>query len=502
MVASEILANLFNLHTLVGLLIGVVGGIFIGVLPGLSAAMGIALLIPFTFSMQPTGALIMLTGIYAAAIYGGSILAILICVPGTPASAATAMDGYELTKQGKGLQAIGISTIASMTGGTLSAVFLLLIAPPLAGLSVKFNAPEFFLIAIFGLSVIGSLAGDNLLKGLLSGILGLCVGFIGFDIIVGVPRYTYRIMYLESGIGLVPALIGLFSISQVLIQAENIEAARRGEKVILPPISGKIMPPLKDIIESIPNLIRSSLIGLIIGIIPGPGGDVGGWMGYNEAKRWSKKKHLFGKGSMEAIWASESANNATATGSLIPTMTLGIPGSAAAAVLLGGMMIKGLTPGHTLFTERASTTYAIILGFLFANILMGIIGLLIAKQVSRLAMAPVGVLAPVIVVLSVIGAYAVNLSFFDACVSVVFGLIGYFMRKIGFATAPMVLAIILGPMAEQGFNRAILMAKDTPILVYYFTRPICIILCLLIIASLFSPLLLNKLQGKIKSNQA
>jgi putative tricarboxylic transport membrane protein len=275
-----------------------------------------------------------------------------------------------------------------MTGGTLSAIALLFIAPPLARISLMFNAPEYFLIAVFGLTIIGSLAGDNMLKGLIAGMAGLCISFIGFDITVGVPRFTYKISELESGIQLVPALIGLFSLSQVMIQAENIEAVRRGEKTEIPAVSGKTAPPLKDIIQAIPNLIRSSIIGIIVGILPGAGGDIGGWLGYNEAKRWSKNKALFGKGSPEAIWASESANNAVTGGAIIPLITLGIPGSSAAAVLLGGLMVSGLTPGHTMFAEKADTTFAIIFGFMFANILMGAIGLLIAKHVAKVANAP------------------------------------------------------------------------------------------------------------------
>ena len=495
---AEVLANLFNLQTLIGLMVGVVGGMFIGALPGLGATMGIAVLLPITFGMTPTAALVMLTGIYTAAIYGGSITAILISTPGTPSSAATAMDGYELTKQGKGLQAVGVATVGSMIGGTLSAVALLLIAPPLARFSLTFNSPEFFLIAVFGLTIIGSLSTDNLLKGLLSGVIGLCIAFIGYDTMVGTARYTYRIIHLESGIGFVPALIGLFSMSQVLIQAENIDALRRGEKIVLPSIGGRVIPPLKDMIIAIPNIIRSSVIGIFVGILPGAGGDIGGWLSYNEAKRWSKKKELFGKGNMEAVWASEVANNAVTGGSIIPAITLGVPGSAAAAVLLGGFMIKGLQPGHLLFTTHGGVTYAIILGFLIANILMGIIGLLIAKHVVKVANAPTGILAPVIVVLSVVGAYAINLSFFDACIMVFFGLVGYIMRKTGFGTAPMVLALILGPMAEFGFNRAILMALDTPMLIYYLSRPACVVLIMMIIFSLFAPLILKLFQRRLE----
>jgi len=494
---TEILNNLFNIQTFIGLMIGIIGGMIIGVLPGLTATMGIALLIPFTFGMQATAGLVMLTSVYAAACYGGAFLAILVCTPGTPANAATAIDGYALTQQGKGLQAIGVATIASMVGGSSSALVLLFVSPPLAYLSVKFNAPEYFLIAIFGLTIIGSLAGDNMLKGLIAGTFGLCIAFVGYDAIMGVPRFTYKIMYLESGIQLVPALIGLFSISQVLMLAENIQAIRRGEKIELPSVSGKVLPSFPEVINAIPTLIRSVVIGLIIGILPGPGADVGGWISYNEAKRWSKKRHLFGKGAMEAIWASESANNATASGSIIPTITLGIPGSAAAAVLLGGFMIKGLTPGFTLFTEHGGTTYAILLGYLAANIIMGFFGLLVAKRLARLANVPIGILSPAIIVLSVVGAYAINLSFFDVGVMIVFGLIGYFMRKTGFPTAPVVLAIILCSLAEQSYHRAILMAKDTNIFVYYFSRPICVVLVFLIILALFTPLIFKIMEKKM-----
>lgn len=497
MITAELLHNLFSMQALIALVVGVVGGIFIGALPGLGATMGIALLIPITFGMEPAAGLIMLTAIYTAAIYGGSITAILLHTPGTPASAATAMDGYELTKQGKGLQAIGVSTVASMFGGTVSAICLLLLAPPLARFSLRFNAPEYFLIALFGLTIIGSLAGDNMLKGIMAGILGLCVGFIGFDVSVGVSRFTYKITALQSGIQLVPALIGLFSMSQVMIQAENIGKAKKEQKLEVAPLSGRLLPSAGEVFRMLPNIIRSSIIGLIVGILPGAGGDIGGWVSYNEAKRFSKNRKLFGKGAMEGIWASETANNAVTGGAFIPLFTLGIPGSSAAAVLLGGLMIQGLTPGHSLFTEKADITYAVILGFLLANILMGIIGLLIAKQVVKVATVPYGILAPVIVVLSVVGSFAINQSLFDAYVMVVFGIIGYFMRKYGFPTAPVVLAIILGPMAELGFKRANLMAKDTPILQYYLSRPLSVILIVLIVLSLFAPLLMNALQKKM-----
>lgn len=247
----------------------------------------------------------------------------------------------------------------------------------------------------------------------------------------------------------------------------------------------------------LPNIVRSAVIGLVVGILPGAGGDIGGWVSYNEAKRFSKNKRLFGKGAVEAIWASETANNAVTGGAFIPTLTLGIPGSSAAAVLLGGLMIQGLTPGHTLFSEKADITYAIIFGFLIANILMGLVGFLIAKQVVKVVTVPYGILAPIIIVLSAVGSYAINLSLFDVYVMAAFGFLGYFLRKFGFPTAPVVLAIILGPMAELGFKRAAVMAKGAPILGYYLSRPLSLILIVLVILSLFAPFFMNRLQKRM-----
>ncbi len=482
---------------------GVVGGIVVGALPGLGATMGIALLIPFTFGMEPAAAIIMLVALYTAGLYGGSITAILLHTPGTPASAATALDGYALTKNGKGLEAVGIATVASMVGGTLSGVALLFLAPPLATISLKFNAPEYFLIAIFGLTIIGSLAGDNMVKGIISGLLGMVVSFIGYDTIFGVARFTYGVTALESGIQLVPALIGLFSISQVLVQAEGIREMRKGARVEpIPDLSGSPIPSLKEFFSQIPNIIRSTVIGIAVGIMPGAGGDIGGWIGYNEAKRFSKKKELFGKGAKEGLYASESANNAVTGGSLVPLLTLGIPGSSASAVILGALMIHGLTPGYTLFSTQGDITYAILFGFMIANVLMGIIGLAIAKYVARVSGVSIGILAPIIVVLSIVGAYAINMSFADVVTMAVFGIVGYLMRKTGFATAPITLAIILGGMAERNFHRAIVMSKGSSVIEYYVSRPISLALIILIVVSLFAPLLMNKLNRRFSDGDS
>lgn len=500
MIAFEVLKMFFTVQTIMALLIGTVGGMVIGALPGLSATMAIALLIPVTFGMEPVAGLVMLSAIYTSAVFGGSISAILLHTPGTPASAATAMDGYALTKEGKGLKALGISTISSMIGGTISALALLFLAPPLALVSLKFNAPEYFLIAIFGLTIIGSLAGESLVKGLASGVLGLMIGLVGMDIMHGYPRYTFGFITLESGIALVPAMIGLFSISQVLIQAEKIKNAKNNEvkeSTDINLLQGSLLPSWAEFKTILPTIMRSSVIGVLVGILPGAGGDIGSWVSYNEAKRFSKNPEKFGKGSIEGIAASESANNAVTGGSLIPLLTLGIPGSATAAVLLGGLLIQGLVPGHQLFSAYAGITYAVMFGFLLANILMGVIGLLIAKHIVKVSTVPIGILSAVIVVLSIVGSYAINNNVFDIYVMAAFGLIGYFMRKTGFHPAPVVLAIILGPLAERSFKQSVVMSKGN-LLTYFLGRPICIVLMLLIVLALFAPVIMNYAQKKIQ----
>lgn len=483
--------KIMTIQFLLAMTAGVVGGIIIGALPGLSASMGVALLIPVTFGMDPIAGLTMLTAIYTAAIYGGSISSILIHTPGTPASAATALDGYQMTLKGQGLRALGISTVSSCIGGTISGFALLFLAPPLALLSLRFSSPEYFLMAVFGLTIIASLAGDSIVKGLASGVFGLMVGLVGTDILTGFPRYTYGFVELESGISLVPAMIGFFSLSQVMIQAEKVDETKR----VIGELAGRFLPTWQEFKELIPTIGRSSIIGLLVGILPGAGGDIASWVSYNEAKRFSKNSHKFGTGFAEGVAAPEAANNAVTGGALIPLLTLGIPGSAVAAILMGGLMIQGLQPGHELFTKHANITYSVIFGFIMANVLMGIVGAAICKYVVKITDISQAVLSPIIVVLSVVGSFAIDNSVFDIYVMVAFGLVGYLMRKTGFHPAPAVLAIVLGSMAEAGFRQSIVMSKGD-LLGYYLGRPLCLVLIALILLSLFSPLMMKWWQKK------
>jgi len=495
-VIEAVVTNLMTVEVWVGLFVGVVGGMIVGAMPGLSGGMAIALLLPITYSMSPVAALVMLMAIYTSAMTGGSISAILLHTPGTPANAATALDGYPLTKQGRGLEAIGMSMLSSGIGGLSSAIALLLIAPPLAMVSLKFSEPESFLIAVFGLTVIGSLAGKSILKGLLMGLVGLFMATVGMDNVTGVLRYTFDSDNLMNGIQMVPALIGLFTISIVM---NNCEDYKNANKSLLEQCSTelgtKMLPTLKEVPKYITNWIISSIIGIIVGILPGAGGNIGSWISYDQAKKRSKHKEEFGNGSMEGLCACETGNNAVTGGAMIPLMTLSIPGSPNAAIILGGMLIQGLVPGSRLFTQQAPITYSILTGFALSNILMVFVGLLIAKYVVNVTKIPNSILMPVVVSLALIGSYAINGSMFDVYLTIFFGFLGYLMDKYEMSSAALILGLILGGMAERGLMLSLVMAKGD-VLGYYFGRPICVGLMILSLFSLAWPFISEALSRR------
>lgn len=494
--------SLCNFDAIISLLIGVVGGMIIGALPGFSAAMGVSLLIPLTYGMSPIAALVMLTAMYTSAIYGGSITAILCHTPGTPASAATAIDGFQLTKQGRGMEAMGVATVCSGIGGTVSTIAMLFIAPALGAFSLKFSVLEYFLLSLFGLTVIASLAGDSVVKGMFSGILGLLLGCIGLDAISGHPRMTLGSLNLEDGINFVPALIGLFSVSQVMSLAWDVYHGKKGSVVEDEENlkHGRPLPSWSEAKTLIPTTIRCSIVGTIVGIIPAAGAGVSSWICYSMGKKFSKHPEKFGHGALEGVASCETGNNAATGGALIPLITLGLPGSSVAAILLGGMMIHGLTPGASMFTKHASTTYAIMIGFLFANILMAVIGIFAARRIARVSSLPMGVLAPVILALCAIGTYAIRGNMFDVGVMVVFGLLGFVLKRCGFAAPPMILGMVLSEICESNWRRAIILAQAKGgMLSYFFSRPIAIVLTILILASLFSPVLMNYVNKKSRA---
>ena len=476
---------------LIAAAISVAIGITIGALPGLSAAMGVALLIPVTFGMPPETGLIVLTGVYCGAIFGGSISAILVRTPGTPAAAATVIDGYELTLQGKAGKALGTAAISSFGGGIVSAIALYLFAPTLAKLALQFGPSEYFWLSIFGLTIIAGVSSKSITKGLISGAIGLAFSTIGMDPMLGVPRFYFGSPHLLSGLPFTATLIGLFSMSQVLLLAE--EKIKKSGKIL--EYDDSVLLSKAELKQIAPTVLRSSVIGTLVGILPGAGASIASFMGYNEAKRFSKEKEKFGKGSIEGVAGPEAANNGVTGGSLIPTLTLGIPGESVTAVLLGGLLIQGLQPGPDLFTVHAKITYTFFAGFVVVNILMLILGLFGAKYFAQISRVPDNVLIPIIFGLSVIGSYAINNQIADVIIMLVFGVIGYVFNKFELNPASVVLALILGPIGETGLRRTLILNHGN--IGPMFTSPVSIVLILLTVFSLFSPMIMEKLENKM-----
>jgi len=479
------LVHVFEPQSLLVLLAGTVAGLIIGALPGLSSTMGVALAIPLTFGMDPKTGLMLLGAVYCSSVYGGSLTAILLRTPGTDASIATTFDGFPMTQQGLAGKAIGMSTTASLAGGLLSAAALLFIAPFLAGLALKFGPSEYFLVGLFGLSVIVSISSGSYLKGLIAGSFGLLVATAGMDNFTGYPRFIFNNDSLLDGIPILPALIGLFSLSQAIKIAVNNQ-----KTIVLNPgdltISDRILPEKKDMKQTWKTILRSSLIGVVIGIMPGAGTSIASFLSYNEAKRASKDPSSFGKGNIEGVAASEAANNAVTGGSLIPALTLGIPGNAVTAVFIGGLTIQGLIPGPNLFVKYGEITYTLLLSLFLANIMFWAIGIAFARQFVKIVKTPTKILAPIICVLSVMGSYAIRNNFFDVWLLFGFGILGYFMERFKISPAPIVLALVLGPMVESELRRTLVLFHGSLLPVLH--RPISLCILVLIAISIAFPL--------------
>ncbi|MDN5347552.1 MAG: putative tricarboxylic transport rane protein [Clostridia bacterium] len=477
---------------LLALLAGTLMGYFVGAVPGLTPTVGIALLIPFTFGMDPVASIVMLVGLYMAAEYGGGITAILVNAPGTPAAAATAFDGYPLAKQGKAGKALGISIISSGIGAFVSSILLILFAVPLANFALQFGPPEYFALAVFGLSVVAGLSAESWLKGLLAVAMGLLVTTIGLDPITGITRYTF-INDLMEGVPFVPALIGLFAVSEVLMLFEETKTGQ----LIIEKAAGAL-PTLNEIKSCASTIARGIGIGYIIGMIPGAGATIASFVSYNEAKRASKNPEKFGTGVIQGIAASESANNSAVAGVLVPLLTLGIPGSASAAVLIGALTIHGLQPGPLLFTKHPEVPYSVFACLLIAAPIMLSIGLGGAKLFAKVTLIPKSVLASVVLCICFLGAYSFGNSMFPVWVAFISGIIGYVLRKFGFPTAPVVLALVLGYMAESNFRRALLMGEGSYTI--FFARPLSLVILILAVLSFGSPFVRNWLMRRAGQN--
>lgn len=467
----EGILNAMSLSSLLANLMGVALGIIFGALPGLTSAMGVALLIPLTFGMPSIDAFSALLGMYVGSIYGGCITAILVGTPGTVAAAATMLEGPALTAKGESRRALDMATIASFIGGIFSSLVLVTIAPLLAKAAMSFGAPEYFAVAVFGLAIVSSLSSGEVIKGLIAMSLGLLFSCIGLDPITGDMRNTFDNPNLFNGLSLVPVLIGLFAVSQVLVTIEDV-IAEKGIKEARVTQKGL---SIKDITSNTVNFFRSSIIGTIIGIIPATGVSAASFLAYSEAKRNSKTPEQFGKGCLEGIAATESSNNAVCGGALIPLLTLGVPGDIVTAIMLGALMIQGLTPGPLLFVEHPVTVYGLFAAFVIANIFMLGTGLLTVRVAGKIIAIPGNLLMPVVLTLCVVGGYAVNNSTFDLLVVAIFGTLGYFMQKFDIPQPPLLLAMILSPIAETNFRRALSISQNDYSI--FYTSPVtCIIL--------------------------
>ncbi|WP_319529790.1 tripartite tricarboxylate transporter permease [uncultured Cohaesibacter sp.] len=488
------LAPLFQLDVIWTIALGTLGGLVIGALPGLTATMGVALLIPLTFSMTPVMGLNMLIGIYIGGIYGGCVSSILLRTPGTPASAATVLDGYPMAQKGEAGKALGMATIASTIGGLFAAVVLATLAPQLASVALEFGAPEYFALALFGLTIIASLSGD-LVKGAISGCLGILISCVGADPIAGVMRYTFGINGFASGFAFTPALIGLFALSEVFTQLERLTTK---EDNIISMVAGR-WPSMKEMKESASALIRGSIIGTFIGIVPGTGSGTASWISYNEARRTSKTPEKFGTGYVPGVAATESANNAVCASALIPLLALGVPGDVVTAVLMGGLMIQGLAPGPMLFQTNPDIVVGIFGGTFMATIFMFIFGMLLIPVFSKILMVPRRMLTIAIVIFCFIGSFSINLNPVDLYTMVGFGVLGWGMQKFGFSQAALCIALILGPMMESNLRRGLLQTGDD--VIAFISGPITLLFLGLTVLSLAWPLI-SKARSKSATSSA
>ena len=467
------------------------GGILVGALPGLNATNGVALLLPFTITMEPIAAIAVLTTIYCAATFAGAITAILINTPGTSASATTCLDGYPLAQRGEAGRALGMAAVSSTIGGIISVLCLMAAAPLLAGAAYKFAPPEYFALTVFGLSMLASIGEESSIKSIMSGAFGVLLATVGIDLLTTVERFTFGMNELTEGIGFVPVMIGVFGIAELLTQAGQLEIVR--ERITLRAIQ---LPSKADYQKTWKAILRSSGIGTFIGILPAEGATIASMIGYNEAKRWSKTPEEFGKGSIEGIAGSEAANNSATGGAMVPTLALGIPGSPTAAVILAGLMVHGLRPGPTMFTEQSTFVFAIFWSMLLVNVLFFFVGLYGARIFARATLIPLTILWPMVFLFSMVGAYALDQSMIDVWIALIFGVIGYLMKRYGFSVVSLAIGLILGGMLEKRLGQSMVMLDEQWWLIA--TRPLSLLFLVLTVLALAGPSLLRKIKS-IKS---
>jgi len=479
----EFAGAIFADPVVIGLIVaGTLGGVLVGALPGLSSSMAVALLLPFSLYLNPIQSIALLSALYCAGTFGGSITAILINAPGAPPAAATAFDGYPMAVKGEAGRALGIAAVASVVGGLFSVVVLVFAAPALARVAYSFGPPEYFALAVFGLSMLASISGDQPLKNLIGGCLGLLLATVGVDLTTGVDRFTFGVAELFDGIHFISVLIGLFAITELLTQAGQLDVKR-----VALHVTALRLPSWNDIRRVTGAIARSSVIGTFVGVLPAEGSTMAAMIGYNEAKRWSKEPGEFGKGAIEGVAGPEAANNAATGGSMVPTLALGIPGSATAAVILGGLQVQGLRPGPLLFEEQPGLLYGIFYSMLIANLLFLVIGLVGAKAFARVSLVPPAILWPAVFGLCFVGAYGLEQSMVDVWVMLGAGLIGFVLKRYGFGPAPIIMGLVLGGLVETSLAQSMIIFDQQ--WTGFLGRPIALaLLALAVVSVLGAPL--------------
>jgi len=484
-------AALLDWQTVLVMVVGCVVGILGGATPGISPATAVALLVPFSYAMDARLALILLVCIYQGANYGGSITAVLINSPGTPAAAATCFDGYPLTQQGKAGKGLGTALLASCLGGAFGAIILIFFCVPLARAALKFSPAAYFGLAIFGLATIASMGGGSVVKAIVAVLIGLLIKSIGLDPISGTYRFTFGSDLLYDGFTVIPALLGLFAVSVVFEQVEKWTGLDRA----LDKIDSKLIS-LEELWKIKRVIFQSSIVGTIIGIFPGAGSTIASFVSYDMAKRTSKEPEKFGKGALEGVAASEAANSSSVGGALIPLLALGIPGSAADAVLIGAFILHDLVPGPLLFRDHPVIVYGIFASILTANLIVLLIGLYGNRVFIKMVSVSDAVLYPFILVVAVIGTYSVSGSLFDVGSCIGFGILGWILKRYGFPPAPVVLGIVLGNLIEYNFRRALIMGGYMEFIRDRLAFVVLLLACLSITYPLFKQLLQRKSKSK------
>lgn len=479
-IVLTVFKELLSLDTLLITLLGAVLGVVFGAIPGLNGSICIAILLPATYGLSPAHSLLLLGSIYMGSSYGGSISGILINVPGSSEAACTAIEGYAMVKKGRGREALYYSILSSVFGGLCGVLVLIFCAPVLAGIALKFGPPEMFLIAVAGLAVVGSLSGKSVIKGCFAALFGVLLSMIGVDSLTGNTRLTFGIGPLSSGIGLIPAIVGFFALAEMVRQCGGVEKNPGGGAVALE--KARVTDVVARMAKKMSVLVKSTLIGIWIGILPGTGGAISSFVSYGEAKRNCKKDEVpFGQGNENGIIAAESSNNAAVGGSLIPLLALGIPGSATAAIIYSAVLIHGITPGPKLFGETPELAYSFTIGMLFAVLAMGVIGICGVPLFSQILKIKIRYIIPVVIVSSLIGAYSARNSVYDVAVAVVCGFLGVIFSRCGIPAPPVLLGLILGKLIEVNLRNSMLIAgaKNISVFQYMFTRPLSVAVILL-----------------------